>query len=110
MRGAAAGSEPSAASPSPPLDRPRPLRGHILDHRIDGLTSLMRRAMRSSTIYRIQKAGMAESNSIHSAASSAAGYFYQARLALAECLKFAYADSGIEVAIEKLDDVSFEKE
>jgi len=53
---------------------------------------------------------MAGSNSIHSAASSAAGYLYQARLALAGCLKFAYADSGIEVAIEKLDDVSFEKE
>jgi len=43
-----------------------------------------------------------------SAAASAAGYYYQARLALAEALRFAYAESGVEVAIEKLDDVSFE--
>ena len=34
---------------------------------------------------------------------------YQARLALAECLRYAYDDLGIEIAIEKLDDVSFEK-
>lgn len=47
---------------------------------------------------------------VHSAAQSAAGYFYQARLALAEALRYAYVDSGIEIAVEKLDDVSFEKE
>jgi hypothetical protein len=29
---------------------------------------------------------------------------------LAECLRYAYADSSIEIAIEKLDDVSFEKD
>ena len=46
---------------------------------------------------------------VHSAAQSAAGYLYQARLALAECLRYAYNDSSVEVAIEKLDDVSFEK-
>jgi hypothetical protein len=45
-----------------------------------------------------------------SAAASAAGYLYQARLALAEALRFAYSDSGIEVAIERFDDVSFEKD
>ncbi|MES0138847.1 hypothetical protein NKJ88_28410 [Mesorhizobium sp. M0016] len=45
----------------------------------------------------------------HSAAQSAAGYLYQARLALAEALRFAYADSSVEVSIERLDDVSFEK-
>lgn len=45
----------------------------------------------------------------HSAAQSAAGYLYQARLALAEALRYVYVDSGIEIAIEKLDDVSFEK-
>jgi hypothetical protein len=44
------------------------------------------------------------------AAGPAAGYYYQARLALAEALRFAYADSGIEIAIEKLDDVSFESD
>jgi hypothetical protein len=44
----------------------------------------------------------------YSAAASAAGYLFQARLALAEALRFAYSDSGIEIAIEKLDDVSFE--
>ena len=47
---------------------------------------------------------------LHSAPEAAAGYLYQARLALAECLRYAYADSGVEVAIEKLDDVSFEKD
>ncbi|MEO5369546.1 MAG: hypothetical protein H7833_05660 [Magnetococcus sp. DMHC-1] len=46
---------------------------------------------------------------IHSAAQSAAGYLYQARLALAEVLRYAYVDSGVEIAIERLDDVSFEK-
>lgn len=45
----------------------------------------------------------------HSAAQSAAGYLYQARLALSEVLRYVYADSGVEIAIEKLDDVSFEK-
>jgi hypothetical protein len=53
---------------------------------------------------------MSETNSVHSAAQSAAGYLYQARLALAECLRYAYSDSGVEVAIERLDDVSFEKD
>lgn len=53
---------------------------------------------------------MANNKSIHSAVQSAVGYLYQARLALSECLRFAYADSGIEVAIEKFDDVSFEKD
>jgi hypothetical protein len=53
---------------------------------------------------------MSGNRSEFSAAHSAAGYLYQARLALAECLRYAYADSGIEIAIEKLDDVSFEKE
>ena len=53
---------------------------------------------------------MSEAQSVHSAAQSAAGYMYQARLALLEALRYAYSDSGIEIAIEKLDDVSFEKE
>ena len=47
---------------------------------------------------------------VHSAAQSAAGYLYQARLALLEALRYAYIDSGIEIAVEKLDDVSFEKD
>jgi hypothetical protein len=45
-----------------------------------------------------------------SAAASTAGYLYQARFALAEALRFAYADSGIEVSLERFDDVSFEKD
>ena len=53
---------------------------------------------------------MADEQTVHSAAPSAAGYLYQARLALAEALRYAYADSDIEIAIEKLDDVSFEKD
>ena len=53
---------------------------------------------------------MSEVQSIHSAAQSAAGYLYQARLALAEGLRYAYAESGIDIAVEKLDDVSFEKD
>ena len=52
---------------------------------------------------------MSEVQSVHSAAQSAAGYLYQARLALAEGLRYAYAESGIDIAVEKLDDVSFEK-
>jgi hypothetical protein len=42
------------------------------------------------------------------AAPSAAGYLYQARLALALCLKYVNAGAGVEVGIERLDDVSFE--
>jgi hypothetical protein len=53
---------------------------------------------------------MSEAQKVHSAAQSAAGYLYQARLALAEALRYANADSGIEIAVEKLDDVSFEKD
>jgi len=45
-----------------------------------------------------------------SAAPSAAGYLYQARLALALCLRHVNADVGVEVGIERLDDVSFEKD
>ncbi|MFQ6753525.1 ABC-three component system protein [Cereibacter sphaeroides] len=52
---------------------------------------------------------VSEANSVHGAAQSAAGYLYQARLALAECLRYAYSESTIEIAIERLDDVSFEK-
>lgn len=52
---------------------------------------------------------MSEQPSVHSAAQSAAGYLYQARLALAESLRYAYSDSSVEIAIERLDDVSFEK-
>jgi hypothetical protein len=58
----------------------------------------------------VGKRGMSHTKSDHSAAQSAAGYLYQARLALAECLRFAYDDSSVEIAIEKFDDVSFEKD
>ncbi len=44
------------------------------------------------------------------AASSAAGYYYQARFALFEALRLVYGDESIDVAIERFDDVSFEKE
>ena len=53
---------------------------------------------------------MHQENSRFNAPGSATGYFYQARLALLECLRFVYGESGIEVAIERFDDVSFEKE
>lgn len=53
---------------------------------------------------------MAKSQAIHSAAHSTAGYLYQGRLALLEALRYAYIDSGIEIAVEKFDDVSFEKD
>ena len=53
---------------------------------------------------------MSEAQAVHSAAQSAAGYLYQARLALVEALRYAYVDSGIEIAVEKFDDVSFEKD
>jgi hypothetical protein len=47
---------------------------------------------------------------VFTAASSAAGYYYQARLALFESLRLAYGESSIDVAIERFDDVSFEKD
>lgn len=47
------------------------------------------------------------SNDRFSAAAAAAGYLYQARLALALCLRHAYVDASIQIAIERLDDVSF---
>jgi hypothetical protein len=52
---------------------------------------------------------LTESHRVFTAASSAAGYYYQARLALFESLRLAYGESSIEVAIERFDDVSFEK-
>ncbi|GLR67837.1 hypothetical protein GCM10010909_25180 [Acidocella aquatica] len=51
---------------------------------------------------------MAAPSTNFSAAPSAAGYLYQARLALALCLKYVNVDTGVEVGIERLDDVSFE--
>jgi len=41
---------------------------------------------------------------------SAAGFFYQARLALLLCMDYVNRDSGVEVAVERLDDVSFERD
>jgi hypothetical protein len=41
---------------------------------------------------------------------SAAGFFYQARLALLLCMNYVNRDSGVEVAVERLDDVSFERD
>jgi hypothetical protein len=45
---------------------------------------------------------------VFTAANAAAGYYYQARLALSESLRLAYGESSIDVAIERFDDVSFE--
>ena len=53
---------------------------------------------------------MSKPQTVHSTAQSAAGYLYQARLALAEVHRYAYRDAGIEIAVEKLDDVSFEND
>lgn len=44
---------------------------------------------------------MSEIQTVHSAAPSAASYLYQARLALAEALRYVYAESAIEIAVEK---------
>jgi hypothetical protein len=43
------------------------------------------------------------------AAPSAAGYFYQARLALLLCINYVNTESSVQVAIERLDDISFEE-
>jgi hypothetical protein len=45
---------------------------------------------------------------VFSASGSAAGYYYQARLALCEGLRFVYRATGIDLSIERLDDVAFE--
>jgi hypothetical protein len=52
---------------------------------------------------------LASTTSKFTAASSALGYLYQARFALSVSLPYAYSDGQIEVAIERLDDVSFEE-
>lgn len=39
-----------------------------------------------------------------------AGYLYQARYALSVCLRYAYADAGVSVALERMDDVSFQRD
>lgn len=44
------------------------------------------------------------------ATASVVGYLYQARVALALCLRYAYAEGSIDVAVERLDDVSFEQD
>ncbi len=44
-----------------------------------------------------------------SAAPSAAGYLYQARLALLLCIPHANSGVEIEISVERLDDVAFEK-
>jgi hypothetical protein len=44
------------------------------------------------------------------AAASAVGYLYQARLALLLCIPHVNSGAEVEVAIERLDDVSFEKD
>ncbi|MFN3515395.1 MAG: ABC-three component system protein [Phenylobacterium sp.] len=49
-------------------------------------------------------------NSAFAAAPSLAGYLYQARVALALCLRYAYVEGSVEVAVERLDDVSFESD
>lgn len=51
---------------------------------------------------------MNESPGQFSAAASAAGYLYQARLALLLCIPHLNTGSEIEVAIERFDDISFE--
>ena len=53
---------------------------------------------------------MAKNQASHSAAQSTAGYLYQGRLALLEALRYVNSDSGIEIAVEKFDDVSFERD
>lgn len=45
-----------------------------------------------------------------SAAPSAAGYLYQARLALFLCIPYINSGVEVEVSVERLDDVSFEKD
>lgn len=44
------------------------------------------------------------------AAASAVGYLYQARLALLLCIPHVNSGAAVEVSIERLDDVSFEKD
>lgn len=51
---------------------------------------------------------MSVANGTFTAAASAAGYLYQARLALARCIPYVNSESAIEVSVERLDDISFE--
>jgi hypothetical protein len=63
---------------------------------------------KNSEAYVVRGVRLANKTPNFSAAPSAAGYLYQARLALALCLKYVNGDAGIEVGVERLDDVSFE--
>jgi hypothetical protein len=53
--------------------------------------------------------GVTTKQPVFTAASAAAGYYYQARFALLESLRLSYVDDSVDVAIERLDDVSFEQ-
>jgi hypothetical protein len=61
-------------------------------------------------VFSVQGVDVTNSSDKYSVAHVAAGYLYQARLALSEALKYANIDSSVEVSIEKLDDVAFEKD
>jgi hypothetical protein len=54
------------------------------------------------------KSGENAADTTFNAAASAAGYLYQARLALALCIPYVNSQSAVEVSIERLDDISFE--
>ena len=53
---------------------------------------------------------MVDTVSKHNAAPSAAGYFFQGRWALVEALRHVRKESDTEIAIERFDDVSIEKD
>jgi hypothetical protein len=61
-------------------------------------------------IGQIQPMGDDEQKNSFSAAPSAVGYLYQARLALHLALGYANRESGIEVSVEALDDISFDRD
>ncbi|MCC8968934.1 ABC-three component system protein [Bradyrhizobium brasilense] len=52
---------------------------------------------------------MGEGGNHFTAAASAVGYLYQARLALLLCIPHLNSGAEVEVSIERLDDISFEK-
>jgi hypothetical protein len=52
--------------------------------------------------------GPDKSRNKYTAAASAAGYLFQCRYALLAALEFVSRDTGLEISIERFDDVSFE--
>ena len=95
-----------------PSKLPKSLPAHLQDHRVCPQSCKFHRCHCYATINSehctIRGIHLPTPSTNFGAAPSASGYLYQCRLALALCLKYVNVDTGAEVGIERLNDVSFE--